>query len=301
MNKLDRLIHEIGLSRKVIENYITFADKHYKSHYLPKKNGGKRMLDCPGKNLKTIQRWILKNYLNKLEVNKRANGFVKKRGIKRNALYHLKKKYILTVDIKDFFTSISQGQVFETINTNYNDRDFALKIAKLCTYQRYLPQGAPTSPVLSNLVFKPIDDEIMKYCNSELIHYSRYADDLTFSSDNKQSLQYAYRYINDLLYKNGFNLNTKKTRYLSGKGNMSVTGVNINSGYPKANPKLKKQVRAELHHYIIKEKQISLNKLAGKISFIRSIEEDYSKKLDVYIKKLYKKKAFLNKMNSAKH
>jgi len=301
MNRLDKLILEIGLSRNVIENYITFADKHYKSHYLPKKGGGKRTIDCPGKNLKTIQRWILKEFLNKLEVNKRANGFVKNRGIKRNALYHLKKKHILAVDIKDFFYSISQRQVFETLNANYNDRDFALKIAKICTYQRYLPQGAPTSPALSNLVFKPIDDEIMKYCNSELIHYSRYADDLTFSSDNKQSLQYAYRFINDLLYKNGFNLNSKKTRYLSGKGNMSVTGVNINTGKPKADPKLKKQVRAELHHYIIKEKEINLNKLAGKISFIRSIEEDYSQNLDFYIKRLYKKKAFIQKMASKTH
>lgn len=290
MNKLDKLILELGLSRKVIENYITFADKHYKSHYLIKKNGGKRLIDSPGKNLKTIQRWILKNYIDKLEVNKRANGFVKKRGIKRNALFHLNKKYILTIDIKDFFTSITQKQVFESINENYNDKSFALKIAKICTYRRYLPQGAPTSPALSNLVFKSIDDEIMKYCNAELIHYSRYADDLTFSSDNKQLLQHAYSYINDLLYKNGFNINSKKTRYLSGKGNMSVTGVNINTGTPKANSKLKKQVRAELHNYIVKDKNINQNKLAGKISFIRSIEDDYPQKIDSYIKKLYQKK-----------
>lgn len=295
MNSLDKLVLEVGLSRDVIENYITFADKHYNTYYLPKKSGGKRTIESPGKNLKTIQRWVLKNHLNKFEVNKRANGFVVKRGIRRNALFHLNKKYILTIDIKDFFPSISQKQVFESLNEHFSDKDFAIKIAKLCTYKRRLPQGAPTSPMLSNLVFKKIDDEIMRYCNSESINYSRYADDLSFSSDNKNSLQFAYKFVSELLYNNGFNVNSKKTRYLSGKGNMSVTGININMGKPKVSSKLKKQVRAELHHYIIKGKKTNLKSLAGYISFISSIEDDYSEKIKTYINKLKKDKKRLTK------
>jgi len=295
MNSIDKLVLEVGLSRSVIENYITFTDKHYNTYYLSKKSGGKRTIDCPGKNLKTIQRWILKKHLNKIEVNKRANGFVIERGIKRNALFHLNKKFILTLDIKDFFTSISQKQVFETLIEHFPEKEFALKLAKLCTYKRRLPQGAPTSPAISNLVFKKIDDEIMKYCNSELINYSRYADDLSFSSDNKNSLQFAYKFVNDLLYQNGFNINSKKTRYLSGKGNMSVTGVNVNNGKPKVKNKLKRQVRAELHHYIIKGKKTNLKSLAGYISFISSIEEDYADKIKTYITKLKKERKRLAK------
>lgn len=290
MKDLDKLILEVGLSRSVIENYITFADKHYNTYYLPKKSGGKRTIDCPGANLKTIQRWILKNHLNKLEVNKRASGFVEKRGIKRNAMFHINKRYLLTIDILNFFPSISQKQVFKTLDEQLSDRDFAIKISKICTFKRRLPQGAPTSPVLSNLVFKKIDDEIMKYCNSELITYSRYADDMTFSSDNKHSLQFAYRFVNDLLYKEGFNINTKKTRYLSGKGNMSVTGVSINNGVPKAKSKLKRQIRTELHHYIIKEEKIDLRRLAGYVSFVSSIEDDYKEKIRKYIENLKSKK-----------
>ena len=286
MKELDKLILEVGLSRSVIENYIIFADKHYNTFYISKKSGGKRAIDCPGANLKTIQRWILKNYLNKLEVNKRANGFVEKRGIRRNALFHLNKKHLLTIDIKDFFPSISQKEVFQTLEEQLSDRDFAMKIAKICTYKRRLPQGAPTSPMLSNLVFKKIDDRIMKYCNSELINYSRYADDMTFSSDNKHSLQFVYKFVNALLYKNDYNINKKKTRYLSGKGNMSVTGVNINNGVPKVKGKLKRDVRAELHHYIVKKEKINLRRLAGYISFISSIEDDYKEKIKIYIEKL---------------
>lgn len=294
MKDLDKLILEVGLSRSVIENYITFADKHYNTYYLPKKSGGKRAIDCPGANLKAIQRWILKNHLNKLEVNKRASGFVEKRGIKRNAMFHLNKRYLLTIDIKNFFPSITQKQVFETLEEQLSDRDFAIKIAKICTFKRRLPQGAPTSPALSNLVFKKLDDEIMKYCNSELITYSRYADDMTFSSDNKHSLQLAYKFVNELLYKNGFNINTKKTRYLSGKGNMSVTGVNINRGVPKVKSKLKKQIRAELHHHIIKKEKINLRRLAGYISFISSIEDDYKEKIKKYIENLKTKNTNAN-------
>lgn len=286
MKDLDKLILGVGLSRSVIENYITFADKHYNTYYLPKKSGGKRVIDSPGANLKTIQKWILQNHLNKLEVNKRASGFVEKRGIKRNAMFHLNKRHLLTIDIKDFFPSISQKQVFDTLEEQFSDRDFAIKIAKICTYKRRLPQGAPTSPALSNLVFKKIDDEIMKYCNSELVNYSRYADDMTFSSDNKHSLQLAYKFVNQLLYTKGFNLNKKKTRYLSGKGNMSVTGVNINKGVPKVKGKLKREVRATLHHYIVKKEKVNLMRVAGYISFISSIEDDYKEKIRAYIERL---------------
>ena len=253
MKDLDKLILEVGLSRSVIENYITFADKHYNTYYIPKKSGGKRAIDCPGANLKAIQRWILKNHLNKLEVNKRASGFVEKRGIKRNAMFHLNKRYLLTIDIKNFFPSISQKQVFETLDEQLSDRDFAIKIAKICTFKRY-------------------------------------ADDMTFSSDNKHSLQLAYKLVNELLYKNGFNINKKKTRYLSGKGNVSVTGVNINKGVPKVKSKVKKQIRAELHHYIIKEEKINLKKLAGYISCVSSIEDDYKEKIKTYIENLKSKK-----------
>lgn len=294
MKLFDKFILEVGLSRTVIENYITFSDKNYNTFYIPKKKkGAKRVIDCPNANLKSIQRFVLRKYLNKIEVNKRANGFVQKRGIKRNALFHLNKKYLLTIDIKDFFSPISQKQVFELLNDIYLDKEFSLKLAKLCTYKRRLPQGAPTSPVLSNLVFKKIDDEIMRYCNSEMVNYSRYADDLTFSSDNKNTLQFVYKFVNDILYTNGFNINKNKTRYLSGKGKVAVTGVYINSGQPKVSSQLKKKLRAELHQYIINGKAINLNRMAGYISFINSIESDYAKKIEVYIENLKKKKITL--------
>ncbi|MBK7094589.1 MAG: RNA-directed DNA polymerase [Saprospiraceae bacterium] len=237
-----------------------------------------------------MQRWILQNYLNKISVSNRANGFVLKRGIKRNAMFHLNKRYILTMDIKDFFPSISQNQVFNSLNKHFEDKELAIKISKLCTFKRRLPQGAPTSPMLSNIVFLPIDEQITKHCNTTLVNYSRYADDLTFSSDNKKVLVFIYNYVSKLLYENGFDVNKKKTRYLSGKGVMSITGVNVNTGKVKISKKRKQDVRALLYNYIIKEdKSISKNVIAGHISYIRSIEPDYLQSITEYIKKLRNK------------
>jgi len=295
MNKIDEFILETGLNRSAIENYITFADAYYNTFYIKKKQKGKmRIIDCPNANLKSIQRWILNKYLNKIEISKRANGFVQNRGIKRNAMFHLNKKYILSIDIKDFFPSITQKQVFEVLFKKFNDKGFALKLAKLCTFKRKLPQGAPTSPALSNIVFNEIDDSIMRFCNSKLVNYSRYADDLTFSSDNKNNLVTIYRYVNNLLRENGFRINKKKTRYLSGKGKMEITGVYINSGKPKVSKELRKQVRAELFNYFIKDNSsINIKRLAGNISFIKSIESDYQKKIEGYIAKLKTRRKLL--------
>lgn len=292
MKPFESLILELGLTSSILENYITFSDAHYNTFYIKKSDKKKkREIDSPSKELSTIQSWILQNYLNKINVSNRANGFILRRGIKRNAMFHLNKKYILTLDIKDFFPSISQKQVYNALFNHFNDKELAIKISKLCTFKRRLPQGAPTSPMLSNIVFTPIDEQITKHCNSLLVNYSRYADDLTFSSDNKKVLVYVYNYVSKLLYEYGFDVNKKKTRYLSGKGVMSVTGVNINTGEPKISKKRKQNVRALLFNYIVKEdKSITKHVIAGHISYIRSIEPDYLQSITEYIKKLRNKK-----------
>lgn len=292
MKPFDSLILELGLTSSILENYITFSDAHYNTFYIKKSNKTKkREIDSPSKELKTIQCWILHNYLNKIDVSNRANGFILRRGIKRNAMFHLNKRYILTLDIKNFFPSISQKQVYNALFSHFNDKELAIKISKLCTFKRKLPQGAPTSPMLSNIIFTPIDEQITKHCNTLLVNYSRYADDLSFSSDNKKVLVFIYNYVSKLLYENGFDVNKKKTRYLSGKGVMSVTGVNVNTGKPKISKKRKQNIRALLFNYIVKkDKSISKNVIAGHISYIRSIEPDYLQSITEYIKRLRKKK-----------
>ena len=299
MKTFELFAKEIGFNMQVLDNYITYADNYYNTYYISKKNkSGKRQIDCPSKELKSIQRWVLSNYFNNIPISIRANGFVRGRGIKRNAQFHLKKSFILSIDIKDFFPSISQKRVYEALGKNFGDNELNIKLAKLCTYKRHLPQGAPTSPVLSNIVFKETDDKITSFCNTKFVVYSRYADDLVFSCDAKNVLVETYSFVNSLLAQHSFNINKSKTKYCSGKGKMVITGININEGRLTVKKEIKRILRSKLYHVIIKKNTlINLNSVAGYLSFVRDIEPEYYLKIKDYIKNL-KERAKLININS---
>ncbi len=292
MKTFDAFAKEIGFNKQVLDNYITYSDSYYNTFYISKrKKTKKRQIDCPSNELKSIQRWILSNYLNNIPISNRANGFVKGRGIKRNAQFHLKKTFILTIDIKDFFPSITQKQVYEAISKHFYDNDLSMKLSKLCTFKRRLPQGAPTSPILSNIVFKEIDEEITSICNTKLVVYSRYADDLVFSCETKNTLSEIYPIVNNILIKHSFNINRAKTKYLSGKGRMAITGININEGRLTVKKEIKRNLRSNLYNILIKkDKSININSVLGYLSFIKDIEPDYYLKTKEYIKLLKTKK-----------
>ncbi len=296
MSKLIELAKDIGVNYQQLKNIINYSDNFYNTFYLTKKKKDKkRIIDSPNSELKGIQRWILLNVLNQIKISDRANGFIIGRGIKRNAAIHLNKKYVLCIDIKDFFPSIKFKQVYECLLKGLGDQELSYKITKLCTYKNYLPQGAPTSPALSNIVFKPIDDEITKLCNSSLISFSRYADDLTFSSDNRQALVDIISRVKKILNKYSFYLNQKKTRIYSGKGKMIVTGITINSGKLSVGKNIKRNIRSSLFNLIIKkDTTINKNKLFGYLSFVKDIEPEFYKKIMTYNNSLLRKQVNLS-------
>jgi retron-type reverse transcriptase len=296
MKTFESFARELGFNMQVLDNYITFADNYYNTFHISKRNiNKKRQIDCPSKELKSIQRWVLANYLNEIKVSNRANGFIKKRGIKRNSLFHLNKSFVLAIDIKDFFSSITQRMVVNALNNHFEDSNLVIKIAKLCTFMRRLPQGAPTSPALSNIVFQEIDDEITSFCNSRMVIYTRYADDLVFSSDSKNSLPEIYSFVNEILSKNSFTINKAKTKYLSGKGRMSITGININDGRLTVKKEIKKNLRSKIYKLIVKgDNSININSILGYLSFIKDIEPEYYEKQKIYIRNLKEKNQILN-------
>lgn len=296
MKTFESFAKDIGLNLKMLDNYITYADRYYNTFYIKKKKKGKmREIDCPSRELKAIQRWLLTNYFSDIPVSKRAFGFVKNKGIKHNASLHLNKDYILSIDIKDFFPSISQKKVYESLEKYIDDDNLRMKIAKLCTYKQRLPQGSPTSPILSNITFKEIDDIITSHCNSQLVVYTRYADDLVFSCDTKNTLSEVYSFVNKILAENSFEINKCKTKFLSGKGRMSVTGINLNSGKLTVSRNIKRNLRSALYRYIVNnDKSINVNSLLGYLSFIRDIEPNYYAKTVKYISLLRGKKRQLS-------
>jgi len=283
MTTIEQIASKIGISSAYLGFIVSRCDRQYKAYYITKHSGDLRRIEAPNIDLKAIQRWILRNILENIPVNDRAQGFVRGRGIRKNASYHLGKRYLLCIDIKDFFPSIKKDKVHDVFLQATKDSDIARIYSELCTFKDRLPQGGVTSPILSNLVFRSADEKIVDLCGRMNIIYSRYADDMTFSSNDFQALQELYNKVEQLVDSEGFEINRKKTRYCSGKNRMLVTGLRLNSGKLTTGRERKRRVRAAVYNYIVnKDQSVNMNQVLGNIAFIRSIEDDYYPKIQQY-------------------
>lgn len=287
MKSLQDLARHIGVNHSFLLSLIVNADKFYNTYYIKKSSGEPRQIDAPSQLLKAIQSWILRNILEKIEISDRAYGFVRKRGIKLNAKLHLGKKCVLCLDIKDFFLSTKEIKVRKVFHKLYNKKELVIGLSNLCLYKKYLPQGAVTSPYLTNVIFKPADDAILLLCNKKDIDYSRYADDMTFSSNDYEKLKDIIPQVGKICKRNGYTLNRKKTRIMTGKRRVSVTGIVLNSGKLSIGRNKKKEIRSAIYNYIVKkDKTVNIKSLIGNLSFLRDIEFSTYKKLVNYKNKL---------------
>lgn len=198
-----------------------------------------RQIAEPLPSLKEIQHWILEEILNIIPISKYAKAYVKGKSIKDNARFHRGQKVVVKLDIKNFFGSINLFKVQELFrNLGYVD-EVAVMLANLCCLDKVLPQGAPTSAALSNIIMYEIDEAISEYTNEHKIRYTRYADDMTFSGDfNTTDL---IKFVCGIIKENGFVINKKKTKVLYGYKRQIVTGVVTNE---------KLQVPREKRRYI---------------------------------------------------
>lgn len=263
----------IGLDYSYMCNMAYAANKFYRHFKITKKNGKNRQIDEPLPDLKYVQHWILINILEKIEISPYAKAYIKNKTLKDNAKFHKKQNIVLTMDIKDFFPSI---RIFDVYNIfkgmGYLD-NVAWFLANLCCLNKKLPQGAPTSPYLSNIRMIYIDKKIAKYTFHNDIRYTRYADDMTFSGNFKPSAL-IYK-ISRLIYANGFQINSKKTRVAFQNTRQEVTGIVVN--HHMQIPKLeRKHIRQ--HMYYIKK--------YGLDSHLKFIEEHRSNYLQHLIGKI---------------
>jgi len=217
----------VGVRPSLIHWMCAQKEKHYDEFPLKKKSGKKRWICAPKVWLKSVQWWILENILRAYEPPEYVFGFCQGRGPLDNAQYHSGAKHILNVDIKDFFPSVTEAQVtdcFLSLGYNYEVSEL---LADLTTYKGSLPQGAPTSPAISNLVLKGFDAKVRHYFQPKKILYSRYADDITLSAQFKIGRVDLYILISDLL-ESGFELNNAKTKFMGHGDRMEVTGYAVN-------------------------------------------------------------------------
>ena len=201
--------------------------RHYKCFTVPKWDGTVWELQAPDPLLKEIQRSILRNGLETLPVSPYAAAYRRGVGILYNVVPHLKKNKVLKLDIRDFFGSISYMMVYNSAFPRlYYPPSVAALLAYLCCYMDYLPQGAPTSAAISNLIMKPFDDYMGKWCGEKNIVYTRYCDDMTFSGDF--DVIPVIHKVRNFLFSMGFELNKKKTKVVNNNNRQAVTGVIVN-------------------------------------------------------------------------
>ena len=304
--------------------YIIKTDNLYDSFTIPKKNGGERVIHAPKKELKFLQKKLAdvlwEYHLESIESKSKdknfktpvlSHAFEKGKSIITNSQMHRNKKYILNIDLKNFFDSFNFGRVRGFF---IKDRDFAVSpeiatvIAQIACYQGKLPQGAPSSPIITNLITRILDYRIVKIAKKYRFTYSRYADDMTFSTNRElnsnklrasKELDNFLTELEEVIISSGFEINPKKTRLSNNMQRQEVTGLVVNK---KINVKREyiKNTRAmafQLYKdgaFEIDKKPGTLNQLTGRFAFIFQIEQ-YNNYL------IYKKSLIQNNLDSQKY
>lgn len=215
--------------------YLLAQQPQYKSFTIPKKGGGERQIETPGNDLKKVlarlNRYLQSVYI--FEKSSAAHGFITsvkndsdRRSIVSNAKKHLGKKNLLNLDIKDFFHSISREKVLSIfLHAPFRFRkELPDLLADLTTYKGRLPMGAPTSPTLSNFACRELDEQLINFSEQMLWDYSRYADDMTFSSNQKINSEKIYSAM-AIIREHGFEVNTKKIKVYGPDDDKIVTGL----------------------------------------------------------------------------
>jgi RNA-directed DNA polymerase len=237
----------VGKLRFLAFHRATSETTHYIHFKLPKKTGGHRLISAPMPQLKAAQHWILENILQKVVVHDAAHGFLKEKNIVSNARPHVGAKIVVNFDLEDFFPSIDFRRVKGIFRSLGYSEATATIFALICTApeteeveidgktyfvavgERHLPQGAPTSPFLTNILCKRLDKGLTTFARNHGFAYTRYADDLTFSTrsdgDNLRDFINKVRYI---VTKQGLTINESKTRVLRRGRQQEVTGIVVN-------------------------------------------------------------------------
>lgn len=250
-------------------NWAEWAAQEYEVY--PLVTGQKtRWIEAPSDDLKELQRLILDTHLYRLEPTEYAHGFVPGRSIVTNASCHVGKKWVLTADIKNFFPSVTKAQVIKALAPLELAPERRAIIVELVTLRGHLPQGAPTSPHLANLVVREMDLSIARWADRYDVAYTRYADDLTLSGELRPNLPT----LRDKVEEAGFQLAASKTRIMHSDQRQSVTGLVVNERV--ALPRGKRRVLRAMLHRLNTGKIVDLaqlKKVQGHLAMAQLVEE----------------------------
>ena len=279
------------VSKYTIYQLSTHSEKYYKTYNIKKKSGKYRTISQPSKKLKGLQSWLLVNVLNNVKVSSSCKGFEKKSSTLDNALPHKGANIVLSMDLKDFFPTITSKQVFNIFKKLGYNNLISTIFTNICTYKGFLPQGSPCSPKLANLTAWKLDLRIQGFVGKRGINYTRYADDLTFSGLNPLNVVKIIPMIKEIIEDENFIVNNSKTRIAGSARAKIVTGLIIsgeNIGIGKHKYKI---VRAKIHNLTKlksdeKDNMKLLFEVSGWLSYLNSVDKSRFEKAKIYIKKL---------------
>lgn len=218
----------LGLSRKQLEYLLSNASVLYRTRREPKTSGGYRIIQAPHSSLKRAQRRLLTWLYRVSRWHYAASAGYRGASILRHARPHVGRRCVLTMDIKAFFDSVNYGQVRAALERNGVRPDLAVAITKLTTRKRALPQGAPTSPLLGNLVLYGLDRRVSRLCERRDLRYTRYVDDLAISGD--ADLTDLIETIEYVVTRAGFRTAREKTTVRIHPEEQVITGLAVNDG-----------------------------------------------------------------------
>lgn len=316
LDKPRQLADALGVSIAELRVLAYHRDAASKLNYyrftIPKRDGTRRAIWAPHRRLKAAQRWVLREVVERLPVHGAAHGFLHGRSIASNAAAHTNAEIVLKVDLKDFFPTVTLPRVKGVFRKAGYREQIATLLALLCTEAprqvtevdgkkfylalgpRCLPQGAPTSPGLTNTLCMRLDRRLLGAAAKLGWRYTRYADDLTFSLPNghkgKPGLGKLLGCISAITAAEGFAVHPDKTRVSRSGARQRITGLIVNGkGSPRVPRELKREVRAALHnlgkHGKLKEGE-TLSKLAGMVAFITMTDPKLGQKLRAELNKL---------------
>lgn len=270
----------IGVSPGLLTSMIKSPEKYYRPFELTKKNGKKREILAPRKFIKVTQYWIADHLLNRLKIHSSCFSYRKGVGIKDNAYNHVGMKFVANIDITDYFGTINKTMIKKCLLDNKIPISIVEVISGLITYYGYLPQGAPTSPIISNAILHDFDESM---CESALHFdcvYTRYSDDITVSGNSREKVFLLTRVAAKLLERRGFSINEEKTRILSTNNRQVVTGILVNESL-RPTRKYRRNVRAAFDQAIktMDTSDDTLNSLKGHLNYLNSFKQ-YGFKFD---------------------
>lgn len=244
--ELSSIETDLGFSAKTLYSLSNKISKHYVRVCIPKRSGGLRTLYMPDDLLKMVQKKIAKVILAYEPVSKYATAYKIGASIQKNAKKHVGKEKILKLDIYRFFDNIKYWLVKDIVfpEERFSEQNRIL-LSVLCFYNDVLPQGAPTSPIITNIIMREFDETVGNWCKEKDINYTRYCDDMTFSGsfDEKEIIEF----VSTELKKLGLLLNKRKTVVANNSQRQFVTGIIVNK---KINTPLeyRKKLRQEVYY-----------------------------------------------------